>query len=395
MKTIAFYTLGCRSNQYETEFLKSRTAFEVVDFKEPADIYFINTCLVTLDAERKSRQAIRRALRQNPKAKVYVTGCYSELQKEKLKELFGGKVILIDNRNKLDVKELIKDRVEIKFPGKVRAALKIQDGCDNFCAYCVVPYARNSLSSKPLKEAVGEAKDMAAAGIKEIVLTGINLGLYEYDLNKIIDELSKIEGILRIRLSSIEPMYVTEKLVKTIAQNPKACDFLHIPLQTGDDALLKSMGRNYKSSDYLELVDLARKYIPDCGISTDIIVGLPGETESAFKNTLTTVKKANFSRVHIFPYSKRPGTKAAQMPDQVSEKEKKKRFKVLEHLRNEQMKAFTKKIFKHPQKILIEQRDRKSGKLEGLTSNYIRCFTEGPDSRIGSFVTIKQERVDF
>lgn len=376
MKKIAFYTLGCRANQYQTEVLKSQlTSYEsrVVDFQLEADVYVINTCTVTLDADRKSRQAIRRAIRQNPKAKIIVTGCYTKLEPDILKKEFP-EIEIKDPQSLPPSPQTLAPRI--------RANLMIQDGCEHFCSYCIVPYARGKIKSKLLEQVFDEAKRLVETGAREMVLTGINLGTYQFDLCAVIHRLSVLKDLQRIRLSSLEPMYIRKELIDTIAENPKACKHLHIPLQSGDNKILAAMNRNYSTDGYLDLIHYIRAKMPDCGITTDIIVGFPGEGEKEFQNTMDLVNQIKFSRIHIFTYSERKGTLAAELPNQIDHKTKNQRSKHLHKLRNKYMVDFAGKYLNKEVEILVEQ------KGEGLTSNYIRCFFNDPTDSSGHLKNI-------
>jgi threonylcarbamoyladenosine tRNA methylthiotransferase MtaB len=258
----------------------------------------------------------------------------------------------------------------------------IQDGCEHFCSYCIVPYARGKIKSKPLEDVIEEAKQLISAGAREIVLTGINLATYQYNLSSLLPRLSSIVSLHRIRLSSLEPMYIQRKLIDAVAENPKACKHLHLPLQSGDNDILRAMNRNYSRGDYLELVQYIRGKIPDCGITTDIIVGFPGEGEKEFQNTLDLIEEVKFSRMHIFTYSKRKGTPAAEFPNQVDEKIKHKRNKILHELRAKYMAEFARQYLNQDIEILVEQ------KGEGLTSNYVRCFFNDPADSSGDIKKI-------
>ncbi|MEA3492809.1 MAG: MiaB/RimO family radical SAM methylthiotransferase [Candidatus Margulisiibacteriota bacterium] len=366
MKKTAFYTLGCRANQAQTEVLRSL-------LPEEGDICVINTCMVTHDAERKSRQAIRRMIRENPTAKIIITGCLAKLKVKELKKLFPQAEIV-------NSPSLITSH--IPHISRVRMNLMIQDGCEHFCSYCIVPYTRGKVQSKPLAQVEKEAKQLVGAGAGEIILTGINLATYQYDLKEVIKRLSPIENLFRIRFSSLEPMYLDRKLIDAIAENPKVCRFLHIPLQSGDNNILKSMKRNYKREDYIDLIKYIRRKIPECGISTDIIVGFPGEGEKEFQNSIDLVNDLKFSRIHIFPYSIRKGTPAAEMPDQVNERTKAERNKNLHKLRDKYMKEFAKQYLNKEVEILVER------KGEGLTSNFIRCYFDDPTNSTGKLRSI-------
>jgi threonylcarbamoyladenosine tRNA methylthiotransferase MtaB len=380
MEKIAFYTLGCRANQHQTFCLEcqmTNNKCQIVNFSERADIYVINTCTVTHDADRKSRQAIRRAIRQNPKAKIIVTGCYAKLEGKELKKHFPSIKLLLEPR--------------ISFSGsnvkpRVRANLMIQDGCEHFCSYCIVPYARGKIKSKPLDQIMDEVKQLVEAGTREIVLTGINLGTYnavDGNLSSVVNRLSSIKYLSRIRLSSLEPMYINRELIDAIAHTPKVCRHLHIPLQSGDNKILLSMNRNYSRDDYLNLIHYIRSKIPDCGITTDVIVAFPGEGEKEFQNTVDLIHQIKFSRTHIFTFSKRKGTPAAEFPNQVDEKTKKHRSKILHDLRVKYMIEFAEQYLNKEVEILVEQ------KGEGLTGNYIRIKYDGKEDEIGKLLKLK------
>ncbi|MGB9613575.1 MAG: MiaB/RimO family radical SAM methylthiotransferase, partial [Candidatus Margulisiibacteriota bacterium] len=374
MTKIVFYTLGCKANQYQTDILKSQLLTndaQLTTFGAEADLYVINTCTVTEDADRKSKQAIRRALRLGKR--VMVSGCYSKLKSNELKTLFPA----------IEIKNVDFLASPSFFDCRVRANLMIQDGCDHFCSYCIVPYARGKTRSKPIEEVINEARQLVSTGAKEIVLTGINLATYQPDLSLVIKRLSSLEGLLRIRLSSLEPMYLSKNLIDTIADTPKVCHHLHLPLQSGDNEILKAMNRNYTREDYLELIHYLRKKIPDCGITTDIIVGFPGEGEKEFQNTVDLIRQVKFSRMHIFTYSQRAKTPAANFPKQVREEIKKERSKILHKLREKYMIEFAHRYYNNEVEILVE----KVG--EGLTSNYIRVTYPGKISEVGKLKKVK------
>jgi threonylcarbamoyladenosine tRNA methylthiotransferase MtaB len=374
MTKVAFQTLGCRANQYQTEVLKSEIRdpkSEIVEFDAKADIYVINTCTVTVDADRTSRKLIRKAYKQNPKARVIVTGCYARLNKQGLRETWPDLEFLPADYS-------LQSTIP---PQQVRTNLMIQDGCDHYCTYCIVPYARGEIKSKPIDQIIIEAKDLVSAGAREIVLTGINLGRYNSnscDLCSVLYSLRSIPGLLRLRLSSIEPMYLAKELIDTVARTPKVCHHLHIPLQSGDDKVLKQMNRNYTAKDYAELIKYARTQMPDCGITTDIIVGFPGETDQAFQNTVDLVNQIKFSRIHVFSYSRRPGTPAADYPDQIDPTVKKERNKTLHKLRDKYMKEFAERYSE--MEILVEN------EREGMTDNFIKVKGSFKQDEIGMIV---------
>lgn len=398
MTKVVFYTLGCKANQYQTSILKCQMSSpstcldyarheslgtsdqcQTVDFGQPADIYVINTCTVTEDADRKSRQAIRRALRSGKK--VIVAGCLARTQKQALLDSFPG-IDIVDPDPLAPHPSRLEQRRETPLTPRIRANLMIQDGCEHFCSYCIVPYARGKFASKPADQVIEEAEQMVNAGAQEIVLTGINLGSYRYDLPSVVSRLSTINDLLRIRLSSVEPMYLTRELIDAVAATPKACRHFHLPLQSGDNGILKAMNRGYSRGDYLELIHYIRGRMPDSGITTDIIVGFPGEGEKEFQNTLDLANEVKFSRLHIFPFSKRKGTPAADLPGQVNILIIKKRSSILHELRNRYMKEFAEQYIGKEVEILVEQ------KGEGLTSNYIRCFFDDPLDSSGSLKKI-------
>lgn len=379
MSKYVFYTLGCRANQYQSFALECQMTndqCQMVKFGQPADIYVINTCTVTADADRKSRQAIRRALRLAKK--VIVTGCYARLQSELLKKLFP------------DI-EILRDSPPSPCQGRggqrvrVRENLLIEDGCENYCSYCIVPYARGKVVCKPLDQIIEEAKQLVEAGAREIVLTGINLGAYHYDLSSVIHRLSSLGNLYRIRLSSIEPQYITNELIDAIADNPKVCHHLHLPLQSGDNKILKLMNRQYIAEEYLKLVERIKRKLPDCGITTDVIVGFPGEGEEEFQNTVLLIDEIKFSRIHIFPYSKRELTTATQFPNQVDHQTKKRRFAIINKLRDKYIREFAEQYLGKEMEILVEQ------KGEGLTSNFIRVKFDDSQNLTGKIHRITLE----
>lgn len=414
MSKIAFYTLGCKSNQYETDVMKRSVVaagHEIVPFNKQADCYIINTCTVTMNADKKSRNAIRSAKKRNPDSKIIVTGCYVETKHFSIEQAD----VILKNKDKFNVAEFIRDaRPEMRdvkslsspishlASSRVRANLMVENGCENFCSYCIVPFVRGKIISKSFDQALAEAKQMVKDGVKEIVLTGINLGEYKTDssspissLPSLINEISKIEGLLRIRLSSIEPQYVDNPLIKIINENPKVCKHLHIPLQSGDGGILKAMNRNYTSKDFLAMVKKIKDQIKNVAVTTDIIVGFPGEDEKAFKNTLKLADKARFSRIHIFSYSDRPGTAASKLPNKVDPRVINARRTVLDRKRAKYMLEFHRSFRKRPLDVLIEHKDRKSGLYEGLTSNYIRVFLSGDDMGddcVGRLIQVKFKR---
>ncbi|MBN2057581.1 MAG: MiaB/RimO family radical SAM methylthiotransferase [Candidatus Saganbacteria bacterium] len=381
-RKIAYYTVGCRANQYQTSQLIAQLTtnnLQLTTFSDKADVYVINTCTVTSDADRRSRQMIRTALRRNPKAEIIVTGCYARLCPNELAEL--------SPRIKPIPSPSLEPSTQNPEP-KIRENLMIEDGCNNFCAYCIVPYARGPVKSRPQEQVINEAKVLLDAGAREIVLTGINLGAYQHDLGSLVPRLTSLKKLIRLRLSSIEPMYLTEKLIKTVAREPKACHYFHVPLQTGDNGLLRRMKRRYTAEEYLLLIGLIRRLVPDCGISTDVIAGLPGETETAFRNTFKIIKEAGLSRLHVFPYSKRPGTPAAAMKGQVDPKTIKARKNELLALDRQLRQKFASKFLGQELAILVEQKN------VGLTDNFIKVRYKGKSSDIGQLIRVKVNQAE-
>ena len=430
---IAYHTLGCKVNQYETE--KTREAlecagFETVPFSSPADAYVINTCSVTSVADGKSRSAVRRALRLNPDAFVIVAGCYAELEPDAIRAIEGVDLVLPN-----DEKDSIAERVIARFsphPGPLsrgtmelrprtrsRAVVKVQDGCDQFCSYCIVPHARSRKWSRPVGEVIAEVRALAGFGYKEVVLTGIRLGAYGSaeqegsglqvrgtasgttcpgrsrvsDLPELIREVSAIDGIERVRLSSIEPWEVDDALLDAI-DSPKVCRHLHVPLQSGDDDVLRRMNRPYTSAEYREIVSRVREMIPGIGITTDVIAGFPGETDTAFENTCRVIEDAGFSRLHVFRYSARSRTPAASMPEQVPPDVKKLRADRLIELGASAMQRFASSLVGETLDVLVETQAKLSNHVSGFTDNYVETRFPGDASLKGAIVRVRIAGVD-
>jgi threonylcarbamoyladenosine tRNA methylthiotransferase MtaB len=379
---VKFYTLGCKVNQYDTQSIRERFlehGFKEARAKEQADFCLINTCTVTSSADSKSRNAISSAIRENPGAKVVVTGCMAKDAEKSLRAIKGISLAVS--------KSFFNEGVS-GFSGHTRAFLKVQDGCDNFCSYCKVPLVRGRSRSRSLEEIIKDARALAGNGFKEIVLTGICLGAYgrdltpEKDLVSVIDALEDIPGILRIRLSSIEAGDVSERLVRKMAVSSKLCPHLHIPVQSGDDGVLKKMRRCYSSRDYLELVRKLKKKVPGIAITTDCLVGFPAETEGAFRNTLSLVKKIMPLKVHIFPYSARKGTHSAKnFSTNVPAVIVKERVKRLARLADDCAKECRKRLLGDKSAVLFEcLSSEKKGYWEGYTGNYIKVFRKSRNS---------------
>ena len=408
MPTVALATLGCKVNQFETETMEGlfkQRGYDVVSFGEKADVYVINTCSVTSLGDSKSRQMIRRAKRQNDDAIIAVTGCYAQVSPEEVKGIEGVRIVLgTKDRGKIvdyveqaaredgllegvfDVMEKgeFEDIPLFGVPARTRAFLKIQDGCQNFCSYCIIPYARGPLKSRKLVHIRREAEKLAAAGFHEIVLTGIHLGAYGRDLpgNVALEdacrEVLAVPGFQRLRLSSLESIEVSDDLISLMAGEERFCSHLHLPLQSGADPILKAMNRHYDRSEFERLLRRIREEIPDIAISTDIIVGFPGETEELFQESLDFAGRMEFSRMHVFPYSPRKGTPAAEMEGQVPEPVKKERVHRMQALAEKMARDFHRSFLGRTVKVFVETDH--DGILDGLTGNYIRVYGEGKAS---------------
>ena len=414
---VAFHTLGCKVNHYETEAIKeafvSRGA-EVVGEEEFADVYVINTCTVTNIADRKSRQFIRRAKKVNPDALIAVTGCYAQVSADEVASMPEVGLIVGNGRKseicglvmqklqetsaEKDTDVLVLPREELTFyedmgrieagsDGMTRAYIKIQDGCDRFCSYCLIPYARGPVRSRPAGEIVEEVRSLVEAGHMEIVLTGINTALYgtepgaECSLSRLLTMLDELEvpggNDFRIRLSSLEPTVVDKDNVEEIIRHRRLCHHLHLSVQNGSDAVLKSMNRHYDRREYLDIVKALRDYDPEFGITTDIIVGFPGETEEDFRDTLDIVKEARFGKTHVFRYSPRKGTAGAKLRATVPEALKKERAGILEEAAEEVARGFRQSVTGREQTVLIEEEE--DGYMTGYTGNYIKVYIKVPD----------------
>ena len=428
---VAFHTLGCKVNHYETEAMKeafvSRGA-EITDEDGFADVYVINSCTVTNIADRKSRQFMRRARRNNPDAVVVVTGCYAQVAAEEIaampevdlivgngrkSEICGLVTELLEKKRagqsssdapgrlaEGDPKVLVYPREELTFyedmgsvdegsEGMSRAYIKIQDGCDRFCSYCLIPYARGPVRSRPADEIIEEAAKLVGKGYREIVLTGINTALYgteagaECSLSELLTRLDELEtagGDFRVRLSSLEPTVVDKDNVEEIIRHRRLCHHLHLSVQNGSDSVLKSMNRRYTRGEYLDIVKAIREYDPLFGITTDIIAGFPGETESDLGDTLDIVRQAGFGRTHVFRYSPRRGTAGAKLPDAVPESVKKERAAAIERLGEETAAAFIEANLGVPHTVLVEERT--GGFASGYTGNYIKVYIRDEEGDI-------------
>ncbi len=421
MKKAAFYTLGCKVNQYETEAMAelfTAAGYETVDFSSHADVYVINTCSVTNIGDRKSRQAIRRAKKTNPDAVVAVTGCYAQTAPEEVLKIDGVNLVLgtkdrkniVERIDELTAKSKINsvtnimdnhefEELHIKnYSDRTRAFIKIQEGCSQFCSYCIIPYARGPVRSRNEAEVLSEIERLVENGFSEIILVGIHVASYGKDLeNTSLEDLllkvDKIDGVKRIRLSSIEPMTLNREFVDKIKGSKKLCPHFHISLQSGCDETLRRMNRKYTTAQYKEIVDGLRESFPDAAITTDIMVGFPGETDEEFKKTLEFVNEVQFADAHVFQYSPRRGTPAAKRPDQVSPQVKEERSKIIIETAEKSRDKFLERYIGKTVSVLFEQRVS-DGCFEGKTANYINVHVETDENLSGKFFNVKLNEIN-
>ena len=406
MKKVAFITLGCKVNQYETnamtqEFIKN--GYEVVEHTEVADIYVINTCTVTNMSDRKSRQMLRRVKELNKQALVIACGCYVQVARKEVEKIEEVDLILGNNEKKniveyveeyeknrkreLEVQEIMNKKEYVEFgeviyTEKTRAVVKVQDGCDRFCSYCIIPYARGRVRSRKKDIIISEIKKIAEEGIKEVVITGIHIASYgkdfkeEYGLIDLLEEINQIDGIERIRLGSLEPLLITEQFVERLIKLEKICNHFHLSLQSGCNETLKRMNRRYTIEQFKKIVELLRKNFKDVNLTTDIIVGFPGETEEEFETTCKFLEEIKFYKIHVFKYSQRKGTKAAEMREQIDGNIKEERSRKLIELSNKNEKEYNERNIGKTVEVLWEE--EKEGYCKGHTKNYILacCKTE-------------------
>ena len=420
MKTVAFHTLGCKVNTYESNaMLKifNEAGYQEVDFKQVADVYVINTCTVTNTGDSKSRQMIRKAIRKNPKATICVVGCYSQTAPEEIEKIEGVGVVL-GTQYRSDIVKYVDEHLETgemvikvdnvmnlrKFEDlnidrfkNTRAFLKIQDGCNNFCTYCIIPYARGRVRSRQKESVLNQAQRLVDNGYVEIVLTGIHTAGYGEDLDdysfyELLVDLVKIKGLKRLRISSIETSQISDEIIDLIGSNEIIVDHLHVPLQAGSDATLKRMNRKYTTSQYLEKINKIRSYLPNIAFTTDVIVGFPGETDEEFEETYNFIKQVNYSELHVFPYSPRKNTPAAKMKDQVNDQIKHERANRLLQLSKELNHEFALKQIGKTLKVLFEKRDGEY--LIGHAGDYLKVKVKTADNLIGEIVTIKIDKYD-
>lgn len=418
---VAIYTLGCKVNLYESEVIMNsfkKSGYEIVDFDDDADIVIINTCTVTNTSDKKSRNIIRQAVKKHENAVIVVMGCYSQVRSADIKEIDGVDII-IGNTKKSKVVSLVEEYLKNKksiteidnimhtdfeameldtFETRTRAFVKIQDGCNNFCSYCIIPYSRGNIRSKEKDDVVSEIKCLVKNGYKEVVLTGIHTGhygkdKYDYDFSDLLSELCKIDNLKRIRISSIEITELDSKFIDVLKNNKVIVNHMHIPLQSGCDKTLKEMNRKYDTKYYLDKINLIRSIRPNISITTDLIVGFPNETEEDFNNTLSFLRKVKFSKIHVFPYSRRKGTKADLMDNQIDEQTKHKRVKEVLKLSEELEIEYMNKFINTDVLVLIEKYE--NGIISGHTENYIPVKANGVESDINELLMIHIDKMEY
>lgn len=440
MMRVAFYTLGCKVNQYETQALKEKfmaRGYEIVSEVDYADVYVVNTCTVTNLADRKSRQYIRRMKKVNPESITAVIGCYAQISPDQVQSIEGVNIIAGTNeKNNLPdyVDHFIAQRIGgekgklvSEFPqishirpydelseyeetglittmdSRKRAFIKIQEGCNQFCSYCIIPYARGGIRSRAIEDIRAEANKLIQSGFKELVLTGINTALYGMEdrsqenrqgIGKVIHELDLLPGEFRIRLGSLEPTVINAKKAKALLDYQKLCPHMHLSAQSGSDRVLEKMNRHYSKQEYLEIVETLRKQDKWYGLTTDIIVGFPGETDEDFQETLDLVEQVGFLKVHVFPYSKRPGTVAATMDGQISDELKRQRSKALMAKAEQGAARFLESTLGSERQVLFEEYEEETGLISGFSDNYIKVYCQadhkGQAERLfDQFVTVR------
>ena len=417
MKKVALHNLGCKVNAYETEAMQElleMNGYEIVPFKEGADIYIINTCTVTNMADRKSRQMLHRAKKMNPDAIVVAAGCYVQTEKDKVDDSID---IIVGNNKKKDIIEILKEYEEdqklkkeiidinhtneyeelhlSKTAEHTRAYIKVQDGCNQFCTYCIIPFARGRVRSRSFESVIEEVTTLASNGYKEVVLTGIHLSSYGVDtddnLLHLILGVHAIEGIERIRLGSLEPRIITEEFAKTISELPKMCPHFHLSLQSGCNDTLKRMNRRYTAEEYYEKCELLRKYFVNPALTTDVIVGFPGETEEEFAQSKAFVDKVDFYETHVFKYSRRAGTKADRMENQIPEDVKTKRSNELLEMSKKKQNAYEEALIGTVQEVLMEESIEMDGEIYqvGHTKEYVKIALKSDENLSNQIIQVE------
>lgn len=428
MSSVAFHTLGCKVNHYETEAiwqLFKDAGYDRSDFEKNADVYVINTCTVTNTGDKKSRQVIRRAIRQNPDAVICVTGCYAQTSPAEIMAIPGVDIVVgTQDRTKLlglideykverqpinAVRNIMKNRVyeELDVPAftdRTRASLKIQEGCNNFCTFCIIPWARGLMRSRDPEEVIRQAQQLVDAGYLEIVLTGIHTGGYgedlkDYNLARLLRDLeTQVKGLKRLRISSIEASQLTDEVIEVLRESTKIVRHLHIPIQSGSNTVLKRMRRKYTMEFFAERLDRLREALPHLAITSDVIVGFPGETEEEFMETYNFIRDHRFSELHVFPYSKRTGTPAARMDDQIDEEVKNERVHRLLELNDQLAKQYAAEFEDEVLEVIPEEKyklDPESGLYEGYTDNYLKIVFQADESMVGKIVKVKITKAGY
>lgn len=419
-KKIAFITLGCKVNLYDTEAMAelfTEKGYEVVDFEEYADVYLINTCTVTNLGDKKSRQMLRRAKRINPNSVVVATGCYAQVASEEVAKIEGINIV-IGTKNRSEIVETVENYVAengvvnnvsdimgekefeplqiSRLTNRTRAYIKIQEGCNRYCTYCIIPYARGPIRSRKPEEVIEEVKKLAENGFKEVVLTGIHVASYGLDLGNItladiIEKVHSVNGIERIRFSSMEPLAIDDDFVARMAKLPKVCDHYHLSLQSGCNRTLKRMNRKYNAEQYAEACERLRNAFPNVAITTDIIVGFPDETEEDFKESLAFAKKMKLDKIHTFPYSPKKGTPAAKMKNQISGDVKSQRSKEMIALSDKMNIDFLNNNIGKTVPVLFE--DMENGFWQGHTTNYIKVLVKSDENLNNKIVDVKLDKI--
>jgi threonylcarbamoyladenosine tRNA methylthiotransferase MtaB len=428
MSSVAFHTLGCKVNHYETEAiwqLFKENGYERVDFEKSADVYVINTCTVTNTGDKKSRQVIRRAVRKNPDAVICVTGCYAQTSPAEIMAIPGVDIVVgTQDRVKMleyieqykqerqpinAVGNIMKTRIyeELDVPAftdRTRASLKIQEGCNNFCTFCIIPWARGLMRSRDPKEVIRQAQQLVDAGYKEIVLTGIHTGGYgedmkDYNLAQLLRNLEEqVIGLKRLRISSIEASQITDEIIEVLDQSKVIVRHLHIPIQSGSNTVLKRMRRKYTMEFFADRLNRLKEALPGLAITSDVIVGFPGETEEEFMETYNFIKEHRFSELHVFPYSKRTGTPAARMDDQIDEEVKNERVHRLIELSNQLAKEYASQFEGEVLEVIPEELYKEnpdSGLYVGYTDNYLKVKFEATEDMVGKLVKVKITKAGY
>ncbi len=419
MKKVALHNLGCKVNAYEMDAMQQllvEAGYEIVPWKERADIYLINTCTVTNTADRKSRQMLNRARKQNPDAVIVAAGCYVQAQEEAGQAPDYADIVIGNNRKKdlirilqeyeenqrnadiIDINHTKEyEKLQISHTsGHTRAYIKVQDGCNQFCSYCIIPYTRGRVRSRALSDVISEVRELAANGYREIVLTGIHLSSYGVDLEEgsllsLIHAVSQVEGIDRIRLGSLEPRIITEEFAKALSENKKICPHFHLSLQSGCNTTLVRMNRKYTAEEYYEKCCLLRKYFKNPALTTDVIVGFPGETEEEFEETRAFIDQVSFYETHVFQYSRRRGTRADAMPDQIPESVKKQRSEILLALDEKKRRLYEESWLQQKVEVLMEEAVERDGVIyqTGHTKEYVRVQLKSKENMHNRIISMQ------